>query len=84
MAQSPSSFNAGITYTLSNLLELPFTHPVALVLQYEGRFEYGCSKLLELDLNKVSYLKYPTRKDSSVLKVLSERQARSLQAVIAV
>ena len=84
MTQASSPFDAGITFILSKILQLPnpFTHPVVLVIQYHEReFEYF--DLLDLGLNEVFYLKYPTRKDTKVIKVLSESKARSLQSVIA-
>ena len=60
-------------------------HLVALALQHEERFkDYECSELLDLGLNEVFYLKYPKKSNNTtVMKVLSERKARSLQAVIA-
>ena len=65
----PSPFDAGITYILTNLLELPFTHPVALALQHDVQFKLldekykGCeySELLSLDLNAVFYFRYPKK-----------------------
>ena len=58
---------------------------MALALQYEERFENRCSELVDLGSNEVFYLKYPTRNvnNNTVMKVLFERKARSLQAVIA-
>ena len=96
LTTTPSLFDAGITYILTNLLELPFTHPVALALQHDetfkefeewkGRFkDFECQELLDLGLNAVFYLKYPTRNadNTTVMKLLPERKARSLQGVIA-
>ena len=68
LTTTPSPFDAGITYILTNLLELPFTHPVALALQHDVQFKLldetykgcECSKLLSLDLNAVFYFRYPT------------------------
>ena len=93
---TPSPFDAGITYILTNLLELPFTHPVALALQHDKRFQnysfderrfkvFECYELLDLSLNEVFYLRYPTRgaNNTTVMKLLPERKARSLQGIIA-
>ena len=80
---TPSPFDDGITYILTNLLELPFTHPVALAIQHDdtfkefeewkGRFkDFECYELLDLGLNAVFYLRYPTRNanNTTVMKLL--------------
>ena len=89
----PSPFDAGITYILTNLLELPFTHPVALALQHDMQFKVldekykgcECFELLNLDLNAVFLFRYPTTNsnNTTVMKILPERKARSLQGIIA-
>ena len=78
LTTTPSPFDAGITYILTNLLELPFTHPVALALQHDERFkDFKCYDLLELGLNEVFYLRYPTRSanNTTVMRLLPERKA---------
>ena len=90
---TPSPFHAGITYTLTNLLELPFTHSVALALQHDVQFKVldekykgcECFELLSLDLNAVFLFRYPTANsnNTTVMKVLPERKARSLQGILA-
>ena len=89
----PSPFNVDITYILANLLELPFTHPVALALHHDLQFKLldekykgcKCSKLLSLDLNAIFYFRYPTANsnNTTVMKLLPERKARFLQGIIA-
>ena len=93
---TPSPFDAGITYILTNLLELPSTYSVALALQHDERFkdfstnkgrfkDFECYKLLDLGLNAVYYFRYPTRcaNNTTVMRLLPERKTRSLQGVIA-
>jgi len=90
---TPPPFDAGITYILTNSLELPFTHPVALALQHDVQFKLldekykdcECSELLSLDLNAVFYFRYliTNSNNTTVMKLLPERKARSLQGIIA-
>ena len=66
---TPSPLNAGIIYILTNLLKLPFTHPLALTLQHDNQSrlldekykDCECSELLSLNLNAVFYFRYPKK-----------------------
>ena len=90
---TPSPFDDGITYILTNLLKLPFTHPVALVLQHAVQFKFldekykgcKCSELLNLDFNAVLLFRYPTTtlNNTTVRKILPERKVRYLQSILA-